>query len=43
MFVEMQSFYNKTNQGNLSGLVLEEKIKVDLEKYFKQLTSFKNR
>lgn len=41
MLVEMQSFYNKTNQGNLSGLVLEEKIKVDLEKYFKQLTSFK--
>ena len=41
MFVEMQSFYSKNGQGNFSGSTLNEKIKVDLEKYFKQLTNFK--
>ncbi|RVT72338.1 hypothetical protein EOD40_16200 [Flavobacterium sufflavum] len=41
MLIEIQSFYNKTGQGNLSGSVLIDKIKVDVNKYFNQLTSFK--
>jgi hypothetical protein len=41
MFIEMQSFYTKNGQGNFSDSELNEKIKFDVEKYFKQLTSFK--
>lgn len=41
MFVEIQNFYNKSGQGNLSGSPLNDKIKVDVDKYFKQLTNFK--
>ena len=41
MLIEMESYYSKSGQGNFSGAVLADKIKVDVHKYFKQLTSFK--
>lgn len=41
MFIEMKSFYSKNGQGNFSDSELNERIRLDVEKYFKQLTSFK--
>ena len=41
MFIEMESYYLKSGQGNFSGSVLTDKIKVDVQKYFQQLTNFK--
>ena len=41
MFIQMKSFYSKNDQGNFSDSELNERIRLDVEKYFKQLTSFK--
>ncbi len=41
MLTEIQNFYNKNEKNNSPKLTLKDKIKVDVEKYFKQLTSFK--
>lgn len=41
MFTEIQNLYNKSEINNSPKLTLKDKIKVDVEKYFKQLTSFK--
>jgi len=41
MLTEIQNLYNKNEKNNSPKLTLKDKIKVDVEKYFKQLTSFK--
>jgi hypothetical protein len=41
MFTEIQNLYNKSEKNNSSELTLKDKIKIDVKKYFKQLTSFK--
>ncbi|MBA0882200.1 hypothetical protein [Flavobacterium undicola] len=40
MLIEMQNYYAKSGQGNFSDLVLADKMKIDVEKYFKNLTKF---
>ena len=41
MLLEMQDYYRKSSQGNFSDAVLVNKVKVDIEKYYKKLTKFK--
>ena len=41
MILEMQDYYSKSNQENFSDSVLANKIKTDVEKYYKKLTKFK--
>jgi DNA-binding protein Fis len=41
MLTEIENLYNKNEKNNSPKLTLKDKIKVDVEKYFKQLTSFK--
>ncbi|MEL1239918.1 hypothetical protein [Flavobacterium flavipallidum] len=40
MLIEIQSYYVKSNEGSFLDLVLVNKIKTDLDKYFKNLTKF---
>ena len=40
MFTEIQNSYNKNDKSDFSNSVLKDKIKLDVQKYFKQLTSF---
>ncbi len=41
ILLEMQDYYRKSGQGNFSDAVLANKVKDDIEKYYKNLTKFK--
>jgi|GEM_PF-3937240 hypothetical protein len=41
MLLEMEDFYNKRNQGQLTDTILYNRIKQDINKYYKQLTTFR--
>jgi hypothetical protein len=40
VFLEMEDFYNKRNQGRLTDTVLSKRIKADVKKYYARLTKF---
>lgn len=41
ILLEMKDYYRKSGQGNFSDAVLANKVKDDIEKYYKNLTKFK--
>jgi hypothetical protein len=40
VFLEMEDFYNKRNQGHLTNTVLYKRVKADVKKYYARLTKF---
>ena len=40
VFLEMKDFYNKNNQGHLTGKVLYDRIKSDVKKYYTRQSRF---
>ena len=40
VFLEMEDFYKKRNQGHLTDTVLYNRIKVDVKKYYEQQSAF---
>lgn len=40
VFLEMEDFYNKRNQGHLTDTVLYKRVKADVKKYYAWLTKF---
>ena len=40
VFLEMEDFYKKRNQGQLTDTVLHERVKADVKKYYARLTKF---
>jgi hypothetical protein len=40
VLLEMEDFYNKRNQGQLTDTVLYNRVKADVKKYYAQLTKF---
>jgi hypothetical protein len=40
VFLEMEDFYNKRNQGHLTDSILYNRVKADVMKYYAQLTMF---
>jgi len=41
MYLEMEDFYNKRKQGHFTDTALHNRIKGDIEKYYKRLSKFK--
>ena len=40
VFLEMEDFYNKRNQGHLTGTILYNRVKADVKKYYAKLNKF---
>ncbi len=41
MYLEMEDFYNKRKQGHFTDSALHQRIKSDIDKYYKRLSKFK--